>query len=105
MSYEAFIELAKQRRSIRKFKPDPVTDDEINNILGAGSLAPSGFNCQLWEFVVVRKQEYREAIAGFIKEAQPKRKEGDPPPSLGATGFATAPAFILLYGDPRVRDY
>ena len=105
MSYEAFIELAKQRRSIRKFKPDPVTDDEINNILGAGSLAPSGFNCQLWEFVAVRKQEYREAIAGFIKEAQPKRKEGDPPPSLGATGFATAPAFILLYGDPRVRKY
>ena len=105
MSYEAFIELAKQRRSIRKFKPDPVTDDEINNILGAGSLAPSGFNCQLWEFVVVRKQEYREAIAGFIKEAQPKRKEGDPPPSLGATGFATAPAFILLYGDPRVRKF
>ena len=99
------MELAKQRRSIRKFKPDPVTDDEINNILGAGSLAPSGFNCQLWEFVVVRNQEYREAIAGFIKDAQPKRKEGQPPPPPGATGFATAPAFILLYGDPRVRIY
>ena len=27
MSYEAFIELARERRSIRKFKPDPVTDD------------------------------------------------------------------------------
>jgi nitroreductase len=102
MSYEAFIELAKQRRSIRKFKPDTVTDDEIKKILEAGSLAPSGFNCQLWEFVVVRNQEYREAIAGFIKDAQPKRKEGQPP---GATGFATAPTFILLYGDPRVRKY
>jgi len=105
MSYEAFIELARQRRSIRKFKPDPVTDDEINKILEAGSLAPSGFNCQLWEFVVVRNQEYREAIAGFIKDAQPKRKEGQPPPPPGATGFATAPTFILLYGDPRVRKY
>ena len=105
MSYDAFIELARQRRSIRKFKPDPVTDDEINKILEAASLAPSGFNCQLWEFIVVRKQEYREAIAGFIKDAQPKRKEGQPPPPPGATGFATAPAFILLYGDPRVRKY
>ena len=106
MSYEAFIELARKRRSIRKFKPDPVTDDEINKILEAGSLAPSGFNCQLWEFVVIRKQEYREAIAGFIKDASPKRKEGlPPPPPVGATGFATAPAFILLYGDPRVRNY
>ncbi len=105
MSYEAFIELVRQRRSIRKFKPDPVTDDEINKILEAGSFAPSGFNCQLWEFVVVRNQEYHEAIAGFIKDAQPKRKEGQPPPPPGATGFATAPAFILLYGDPRVRKY
>jgi nitroreductase len=105
MSYEAFMELARIRRSIRKFKPDPVTDDEVKKIIEAASLAPSGFNCQLWEFVVVRKQEYREAIAGFIKEAQPKRKKGDPPLSLGATGFATAPAFILLYGDPRVRKY
>lgn len=106
MSYEAFIELARKRRSIRKFKPDPVTDDEINKILEAGSLAPSGFNCQLWEFVVIRKQEYREVIAGFIKDASPKRKEGQPPPPpVGATGFATAPAFILLYGDPRVRNY
>ncbi len=58
MSYDAFIELARQRRSIREFKPVPVTDDEINKILEAASLAPSGFNCQLWEFVVVRKQEY-----------------------------------------------
>jgi nitroreductase len=105
MSYEAFIDLAKKRRSIRKFKPDPVTDDEINKILEAASFAPSGFNCQLWEFVVVRKQDYRKAIAGFIKDAQPKRKEGQPPPPPGATGFATAPAFILLYGDPRVRKY
>jgi nitroreductase len=105
MSYESFIDLAKKRRSIRKFKPEPVSDDEINKILEAGSFAPSGFNCQLWEFVVVRNQEYRETIAGFIKDAQPKRKKGAPPPSLGATGFATAPAFILLYGDPRVRKY
>jgi hypothetical protein len=62
MSYEAFMELARIRRSIRKFKPDPVTDDEVKKIIEAASLAPSGFNCQLWEFVVVRKQEYREAI-------------------------------------------
>ena len=105
MSYEAFIQLARERRSIRKFKPDPVTDDEINKILEAGSYAPSGFNCQLWEFIVVRKPELREAIGGFIRDAIPERKEGQPPPPSGKPGFATAPAFILLYGDPRVRKF
>lgn len=105
MNYDAFIKLARERRSIRKFSPSPVTDDEINKILEAGSLAPSGFNCQLWEFVVVRKPELREAIVGFIREADPKRIESHAPPSKGATGFASAPAFILLYGDPRVREF
>lgn len=105
VSYEAFIELARKRRSIRKFKPDPVTDDEINKILEAGSLAPSGFNCQLWEFVVVRKSEYREAIISFIEEVSPRKGDGQPAPPSGKIGFATAPAFILLYGDPRVRNY
>ena len=105
MTYDDFIELARARRSIRKFKPDPLTDDEINKILEAGSLAPSGFNCQLWEFIVVRKPELREAITGFVKEAGPKNKEGNPQLPLRGKGFATAPVFILLYGDPRVRQF
>lgn len=104
MRYDDFIELARQRRSIRKFTPEPVSDDEINKILEAGSLAPSGFNCQLWEFVVVRKEEFRHAIDEFVKEALGKAKK-DEPPKPGMTGFATAPAFILLYGDPRVRQF
>ena len=33
-----------QRRSIRKFKPDPLPDDVLKTILGAGIQAPSGKN-------------------------------------------------------------
>jgi nitroreductase len=35
-------EAIEKRRSIRKFKPDPVPDELINQILEAGRLAPSG---------------------------------------------------------------
>ena len=47
------LETVKTRRSIRKFKEIPVQDDLINNILGAGSWAPSGMNNQPWRFAVV----------------------------------------------------
>jgi nitroreductase len=32
MKYEAFLELMKYRRSIRKFRPDPIPDGYIKKI-------------------------------------------------------------------------
>ena len=40
------------RRSIRKFKPDPVPESVIDDIITAGSLAPSAKNRQPWKFIV-----------------------------------------------------
>lgn len=41
------------RRSIRKFKPDPVPREVLEEILTAGTLAPSGKNKQPWKFYVI----------------------------------------------------
>ena len=41
-------------RSVRKFKPDPIPEDQIRIILESASKAASGSNTQPWEFVVVR---------------------------------------------------
>ena len=41
-------EAIEKRRSIRKFKPDPVPDELTNQILEAGRLAPSGGVLQLF---------------------------------------------------------
>lgn len=43
-----------ERRSIRKFKEDPVSKELLNKILEAGTLAPSGKNKQPWKFYVVQ---------------------------------------------------
>jgi nitroreductase len=48
-------EAIEKRRSIRKFKPDPVPDELINQILEAGRLAPSGTNRQPWRFQVIKE--------------------------------------------------
>ena len=36
MDYDGLLELVKQRRSIRKFKPEPVPDEYVKKIIEAG---------------------------------------------------------------------
>lgn len=54
MQIDEFLELARKRHSIRKFKPDPVPDDYVRKILEAARWAMSGANGQPWEFIVVK---------------------------------------------------
>ncbi len=57
MNYENLLELVKERRSIRKFKPDPIPDEYVDKIIEAARWAPSGGNSPPWEFIVIKKQE------------------------------------------------
>jgi len=43
----------RTRRSVRRFKPDPVPDSVINDILTTATFAPSSHNRQPWRFVVL----------------------------------------------------
>lgn len=62
------------RRSIRKFKTTPVAHEIIEEILRAGSLAPSSKNRQPWHFMVTTGQAKEEALTameqGLRREAQ-----------------------------------
>ncbi|MBQ2003911.1 MAG: nitroreductase family protein, partial [Peptococcaceae bacterium] len=46
------LETLLTRRSIRKFTAEPVAEAELQQILQAGLLSPSGRNRTPWEFVV-----------------------------------------------------
>ncbi|THB69475.1 MAG: nitroreductase family protein [Desulfovibrio sp.] len=57
----AILTALKERRSIRKYTDEPITDQEIAEILDAGRWAPSGLNNQPWRFLVVRGNDPRKA--------------------------------------------
>ncbi len=69
------LELIKTRRSIRKYKLDPIPEKEINKILEAGRWAPSASNRQPWNFIVLRSEETKRKLAetltwgGFLSQA------------------------------------
>jgi nitroreductase len=57
------VEKILTRRSIRKFKNEPVSEEVINNILEAGRLSPSATNVQPWHFVIARDLKEKEAFS------------------------------------------
>jgi len=54
----------RTRRSIRRFKPDPVADSVIERILTTATYAPSAHNVQPWRFVIVGRTLAPGASAG-----------------------------------------
>jgi nitroreductase len=56
------------RKSIRKFKLTPVSDEDVNRILDAGRFAPSANNSQPWRFVVIRDKGLLKKMADAARE-------------------------------------
>ena len=66
-----FLELVRRRRSIRRYRPDPVPEEKLGYVLEAGRLAPSWGNRQCWRFIVVTDEGMRRAISSreWVAEA------------------------------------
>jgi nitroreductase len=62
------IEAIYSRRSIRKFKPDPVSKEVIVKVLEAGCRAPSAINNQPWEFIVLTGEVLSRLKAAYIEK-------------------------------------
>jgi nitroreductase len=56
------------RKSIRRFKPDPIPDKDIDRILDAGRRAPSANNTQPWSFLVIKDRAILAKMAGAVRE-------------------------------------
>ena len=60
---DAFYKLLESRKSIRKYKKDPVPKDVLERILLAGMQAPSGKNRQNWRFYVLQGKKRDDYLA------------------------------------------
>jgi len=52
----------RKRRSIRRFKTTPISQEQIERLLDAARLAPSGCNVQPWRFIIVEKRELKTEL-------------------------------------------
>lgn len=62
---EATLKVIQDRRSIREFTPDPVSDQDLDMILESARQAPSGENAQPWRFIIVKEPETRRQLGAL----------------------------------------
>ena len=60
----------RARRNVRQYKPEPVSEDDLNRIAEAGWRAPSAKNRQAWDFVIVTD---RTQLAGTVHRLARRR--------------------------------
>jgi nitroreductase len=61
-----FIDVVKQRRSLRSLAPVEVSDALIRELANLAALAPSCSNKQPWRFVFVRSPDMREKLVAAL---------------------------------------
>jgi nitroreductase len=81
-----FISLIRKRRSIRRYKQEPVEAEKLELLVEAALLSPSSMGNNPWEFVIVTEPEVLERLS----TAKPH----------GATFLKNAPLGIIVCADP-----
>jgi nitroreductase len=98
------LKTIKSRRSVRNFKPEQITDDELNMIVEAGQYAPSAANQQSWHIVAIQNKDILKKLSEtfkgvFLNSGNPRfeaiaKAEGFNP-------FYNAPTYIMVFGDGK----
>lgn len=72
------IEAVLKRRTNRDhFVNKPISQEDINAIIESARWAPSPFNIQPWEIIIVRNQENKDKLANLVKKSM-SAQMGDP---------------------------
>lgn len=99
-----------ERRSVRDYKDEPVSDDLIRKLIRAGVQAPSAANKQPWRFVVVKDKQMMKRLSDKAKElwVDESRKSSNPDlirmaqmvsrPDFNI--FFDAPLLIMIFSHP-----
>ena len=74
------VEAIQQRKSIRAFRPDPVPQEILKEILELALRAPSWANTQPWEFAIVAGKKLEEMRQVFVEKAEEEHNPDIPRP-------------------------
>lgn len=88
------MEAIKQRRSIRKYKPDPVSEEALQKVFEAVRWSPSWANTQCWELILVKDPNVKSELANTLTTTNPAR-----------SSMTEAPLVIVLCGKKGVSGF
>ncbi|HUH95774.1 MAG TPA: nitroreductase family protein [Anaerolineales bacterium] len=98
----------RSRRSVRRFKTDPIPESVVARILETATCAPSAHNLQPWRLAVVTSPAVKEHLAGALTDKMrlDMRAEGAPESEIekrvsnSMRRIGEAPVIIMLCREP-----
>jgi nitroreductase len=85
------MEAIKGRRSLRKYKPDPIREEVLHQVLEAVRWAPSWNNTQCWEIIVVKDPEAKSEVLKAMTRPNPAH-----------SAIIEAPILLVLCGKKAI---
>ncbi len=79
-----FSRFVTDRRSIRRYAPDPLPREQIERLLGAAAWAPSAHNRQPWRFAVLTDDDAKQHLAASMgaRLQADRTADGDDPTAI-----------------------
>ena len=62
-----FLQFVRSRRSIRKFRKDPLPKEDLRHMIEAASWAPSASNRQDWEFTIITSLTMKKRMEDMVR--------------------------------------
>jgi len=88
------MEAIKGRRSVRKYKVDPIPEEALQKVFEAIRWSPSWANTQCWELILVRDPNVKSELANTLTTTNPAR-----------SSMTEAPLVIVLCGKKGVSGF
>ena len=88
------MEAIRERRSIRKYKSNPVSEEALQKVIEAVRWSPSWANTQCWELIVVRDPNVKSELANTLTATNPAR-----------SSMTEAPLVIVLCGKKGISGF
>lgn len=104
---EAALNLLKTRRSVRRFKPEPVSEKDFKKLFDVVKMAPSATNSQQVRWIVTQNREKTKEIEKLMLCWFREIIAGEPASRMGLAGaraiaMAEAGRDMILRGAPNV---
>ncbi len=113
----AFLAVFPKRQTVRRYKPDPVPDEHVRQILDAARRGPTCMNQQPWKFLVIRDKQKIQAmrkktldqVMGRFDAASAKKTDAKPEEVAAQRskqlnffeGYFTAPVYVVVLVDAQ----
>ncbi|BDW90578.1 5,6-dimethylbenzimidazole synthase [Thalassospira sp. A40-3] len=104
-----FINLLLWRRDVRRFRTDPIPQEDIDDLIKEACLAPSVGNCQPWRFVKVNDPKRRKSIRDSFERANNEAlndyhgERAKLYASLKLQGMDQAPVQLAVFADEETE--